>query len=731
MDSRTSPAADSSDPADNKEERNESQNGADSHDGPDASRKILGETAPAGPSIPVRKAPDVERRGSLEGEDAFSAGEPKRSLASSMVEPSEKVGGASDPTPAENKAAVKSRKPSHSGPSKPQPSPQGRWSHLTPYVDGEYVSYPERKTRADDDAGVDDATAEEKEIDKEANDSDPLAEDNDDAPDTTAHEAQTPALDTPLRGSPAPDFMDPAATNSPAPAVDDPDDGDMSDSQDPPQRRRCFKYRKLRDPEEYLSAIENYGDMTTAELYGVLQAINVSLVQWQTEWTDMGKVVDDYENSLRRRAADTKYESRTRNLAQHGVNHEEPDFVVKGYKAKERELMSETRYLQGQDRIMAATYGFEYDPHPSKIGRQNPETQQDGIMTRGRTLRNQPRQTVKASEADEVTGKRQRKPVQLFDPAAQDVSRSSTPVPLGRGRRRRNVNADDDGQATFTSSFNGDGNSDADSTAPKPRRRRGPRASQAAAAAAAEELTTPPGSSVIDQEETGRSGRRRAKQPVRYDDTYPDFADEDSQPEPKQAKRMLTLKMPRGKNFSEQSSAITDNGDSRPSTASSASSSHTIESSYSFRPKRQKRFRDDPDESEEAALQAPPRKRGKRNSGTESSFLLDEHMVEAPQSGSARKVPKIKVVRQSGESMRNGTPSSATGGDGDDKPKDYKSMTKSEKMSASMKSECRIMAFPLAIVSSSSLTPPLSSLFSLSPLPLLPRRSLPFPPQRL
>lgn len=394
-----------------------------------------------------------------------------------------------EPIISEQKDASKTKRSSQSGPSKPQPAPAGRWSYLTPYIDGEYVTYPEKKARTDDETAGDEAIPEDKDVDKDAdkevNDIEPLMDDNDDTPDPSGFEAQTPALNTPLRGSPAPDSSDPTASNSPAPAGDDGDEGDVSESQEPPESRRHFRYRKLRDPEEYVSIIENYEDMSTAELYEVLEAINVSLVQWQSEWTDLGKVVDDHENSLRRRLADSKYESKTRNLAQHGVNHEEPDFAVKGYKAKEKELMSETRYLQGQDRIMAATYGFEYDPHPSKIGRQNPETQQVGIMTRGRSLRNQPRQTVKASEADEVTGKRQRKPVQHFDPATENASRSSTPVPT-RCRRRRNVNAaDDDAHVAFGSSFNGDGNSDAESAA-KSRRRRGAHPSNSSAAAAAQ-----------------------------------------------------------------------------------------------------------------------------------------------------------------------------------------------------------------------------------------------------
>lgn len=578
----------------------------------------------------------------------------------------------------------------------PQPTPEGRWSYLTPYLDGEFVTYPEKMARFDDDAGLDETAPE----DKDGNEVESMVEDNDDVADPAGIDTQTPALNTPLRGSPVQDLVDPALENSPAQAGDDADDGELIDTQEAPEQRRYYRYRKLRDADEFVTAIENYEGMSTEELVGALHAVAVSLDQWKKEWKYLGTVVDDHENAVRRRAADAKYEARTKDITLPGVNHEEPDFAVKGYKAKERELMSETRYLQSQDRIMSATYGFEYDPHPSKIGRQNPETQQAGIMTRGRSLRNQPKQTVKASEADEVTGKRQRRPVQLFDPASQDsVSRNSTPVPT-RGRRRKQPNNGEGPQVQFASSFNGGEQSDAEGSAPKARKRRGPRASNAAL----EDDVTPRSSGATENEETARSGRRRtARQAVRYDDAYSEFVDNDAQPETKQGhhhskphhhrkRHMLTLKIPRSKNTNEPSSAITDNGESRPSSSSSDTTAGTAESSYSFRPNRQKRFRDSPDEAEEVA-QAPARKRGKRavpNSsqegagGAESSFAVDQHMLDtAPL---ARKFQKIKVVRPA-QDIRHETPFSAAGADGDDKPKDYKSMTKSEKMSASMKSK--------------------------------------------
>ncbi|KAM5384428.1 hypothetical protein ACJZ2D_001464 [Fusarium nematophilum] len=580
---------------------------------------------------------------------------------------------------------------------KPQPTPAGRWAHLTPYVDGEFISYPEKKGRSEDDAATDDATPDGKDTDREGIDMEPMVEDNDDNADAAGPEAPTPALNTPTRGSPVPDSADPTTFNSPAPGGDDPDDVDVSESQEPPERRRYFKYRKLRDPEEYISAIENYEDMSTEDLYEILEAINVSMVQWQQEWTGLGKIVDDYENSLRRRAADAKYEARTRNLHQHGINYEEPDFAAKGYKSREKEGMSETRYLQGQDRIMAATYGFEYDPHPSKIGRQNPETQQVGIMTRGRSLRNQPRQTAKATETEEVIGKRQRKPVQLFDPATQDVSRSSTPVPT-RGRRRKNANTDDDAQTNLSVSFNNDMASDGEATAPKTRRKRGPRGKAAVPNIIEDLIATPEAEDSAAQEEPAKPTRRGRNKPiVKYEEADPnEFVDEEPKPVDKPVEKrrhLLTLKIPKGKHFSEPTSAITDNGDSRPSTASSEESSHTAESSYSFRPKRQKRFRDDPDGAEETS-QAPPKKRGKRASAVAATndaptvAPTSAPPAEPTQVPNSRKIQKIKVVR-SGMDSKNGAPAGTTTStateDGEEPQKDYKSMTKSEKMSASMK----------------------------------------------
>jgi hypothetical protein len=595
----------------------------------------------------------------------------------------------------------------------------GKWSHLTPYIEGEYVWYPEKKAAQEDEAVANEYPA--------ADDLEPVVEDNDDVADAPGTGQPSNALNTPLRGSPVLDSMDPTAYNSPAAAGEDGDEVDVSE--EVPERSRSYRYRKIRSPEEFIELIKDYENMPTEELAQALHVVTNAMAHWQDEWNVLGQEVDDYENSLRRRAADAKYENRTRNLNQQGISWEEPEFVVKGYKAKDKEGMSETRYLQSQDKIMAAAYGFEYDPHPSKIGRQNPETQQAGIMTRGRSLRNQPKPTAKATEADEVTGKRQRKPVQLFDPATQDVSRAATPVPPSRPRRRRTANGDnDDGQANATPVFNGEpvaSEEEATTGDTKRRRNRATRPKAAVVPSIVEQLVA--AAPAIEEPAVptpSRSGRKsRAKQPVKYDDEpvpFPSVEEEEEQQQeeekPQQPrKRMLTLKIPKGKNFSEPSSAITDNGDSRPSTANSESSVHTAESSYSFRPKRQKRFRDEPEESEEAAAQPPPaKKRNKRNNAApaapaqaptptpvptiEDELAAAEPIIEADAATgiNGRKIQKIKVVRQTPAS-RKATPSASvppTGEEAEEPQKDYKSMTKSEKMSASMKSEYHCLLFP-------------------------------------
>ena len=576
----------------------------------------------------------------------------------------------------------------------------GRWAHLAPFIEGEYTVYPEKAVRPDeDDAASEDQSQEDKDGSKDPNDVAAAGEDNDETPATGfATEDPTPAQNTPLRPSPTRDALEAAGPNSPLIPGEEPEDAESSESQEPPEKSKHYRYRKLNEPEQFINEIEKFADMNTADLYEMLDAVNDCLVSWEHEFVSLGKVIDDYENASRRRIADAKFEAKTRNLSQHGVSFEEPEFVVKGYKAKEKERLTETRYLQSQDRIMAAAYGFEYDPHPSKIGRQNPETQQAGITTRGRSLRNQPRQTAKATEADGVMGKRQRKPVQLFDPAPLEGSRSSTPVPT-KGRRRKNAYADaEDAPVSFTSSFQGDFNSDVETT-PSGRRKRATRGKAAAPRIVEDRAPTPALQYAQAQEEQtktgGRRGRPKASKVEEVDSVRPSIESE-PQPEPVPT-RMLTLKIPKGTPLpGGPSSAITDNGESRPSTANSDSTAHTVESSYSLRPKRQKRFRDEPSDNEAVAEDQPKKKKRvilKKNSSPDELAGIDMPqgtlVPGLSQNGTQPSKPsKSKTAQQKEDQSRTGTPmSQPTTDGGDDQPKDYSTMTKSEKMSASMRSK--------------------------------------------
>jgi hypothetical protein len=590
----------------------------------------------------------------------------------------------------------------------------GRWAQFTPFIEGEYTVYPEKAVRPDDDdAASEDQSQEDKDGSKDSNDAAVAGEENDETPATGfATEEPTPAQNTPLRPSPVPDALETAGPNSPVIPGEEPEEAESSESQEPPEKTKHYRYRKLNEPELFINEIEKFGDMNTSDLYEMLEAANDCLVAWEHEYVGLGKLIDDYENASRRRIADAKFEAKTRNLSQHGVSFEEPEFVVKGYKAKEKERLTETRYLQSQDRIMAAAYGFEYDPHPSKIGRQNPETQQAGITTRGRSLRNQPRQTAKATEADGVMGKRQRKPVQTYDPAPLEGSRSTTPVPT-KGRRRKNANADaEEAAAAFTSSFHSDLNSDVELT-PSGRRKRATRGKAAAPRIVEGRASTPAALYAqvqpAQEEQTktsGRRGRPKASKVEEVDSVRPSIESE-SQPEPVPT-RMLTLKIPKGTPLpGGPSSAITDNGESRPSTANSDSTTNTVESSYSLRPKRQKRFRDEPSDNEVVAESQPKKKKTrvilKKNSSPDELAGIDMPqgtlVPGLNQNGTqTNKAAKTKAAHQKEDQSRTGTPmSQPTTDGGDDQPKDYSTMTKSEKMSASMRSKYSSSSPPISV----------------------------------
>lgn len=583
------------------------------------------------------------------------------------------------------------------------------WAHLSPYLHQEYEYYPVKKVDGGEGSvsGQPSENKDSKSVKSAATVENPESsgeEVSGNAGNPPLDESSTTARGTPAGDSPAAESMEPTAVNSPAAGAavteESGENASVAEAQGAQEKPTFYKFRRIRNPADFAAALQNHRQMSTNDLYELLEVVNAAMREWQHEYQESIHYVADWENASRRQEADAKYENKTRDLNAPNLNHTEPDFSVKGCKTKpkEHEYIEETRWLQAQDRIMAASYYFPYDPHPSKIGRQDLENCIDeGVKTRSRSLRNQPKQTAKASEAEEVTAKRTRKSVQHFDPAAQQPSRGGTPASNMPGRKKQANTKLANGE---TQQRSASGKARAQSVsdteeAPQYRGRARRRANAGANDASfnTAESPSPSAEALAGQDESfTKPGRPRGKRTSR-------LAEQGLEDEAKPAKQqrkshLLTLKIPKSRNLSEPSSAITDNGDSRPSTASSDSTSHTAESSYSFRPKRQKRFRDQPDD-DDVTEQQPPKKRGKRVAsqdgligGKADHATAATAAAEAGAAPTARKVPKIKVISKTAAS-RNYTPASqsAAAVEADERPKDYKSMTKSEKMSASMKSK--------------------------------------------
>ncbi|KAK1977422.1 hypothetical protein LZ30DRAFT_601257 [Colletotrichum cereale] len=345
------------------------------------------------------------------------------------------------------------------------------WSHLTPYVDGEYVThsiYPVTveasaptsnadaaeaggdAENADDAAYQADPNADYKQVDADADedgnadadgevdDVDRDAEHDEDlAPDSQGQQlsqgsaynsaAPTPAL-TPRQGSP----VLPAAitgTSTPAPLM-------------PKQRfRKQYRFKKVRDPTEFAAYLKDTKELSDEELWYLLEQANECLVAYQEEYKKCTRIVDDQENAQRRAAQDAAFEKKTADLNAFAKvdSYIEKDFEVQGSRATIKEKDAGILDQRWQDRIMANAYGFEYDPHPNKIGNQDPGAQREGGGEGGRQLRSQPQASAKAAEGDGVivSGKRTRNPPKLFDGVLQDDHRAATPGSNKPGPRRR------------------------------------------------------------------------------------------------------------------------------------------------------------------------------------------------------------------------------------------------------------------------------------------------------
>ncbi|AEO59525.1 hypothetical protein MYCTH_2307901 [Thermothelomyces thermophilus ATCC 42464] len=261
----------------------------------------------------------------------------------------------------------------------------------------------------------------------------------------------------------------PTAAPSPAPAEDatalgdaPEDDQDVEESIDDPAKPdspeepievtrippKQYLFPKIRDPNEFVEAFEGWQDMPTERLYETVAAAVEALHVYQQEYNELKKILDDEENAKRRQANDktiVNWENRQR--------ADEPlpprrhfDDPVKGPPAFEvRGMRASKPYIDDmvlehqkeEDRIMANAYGFKLNTHPTQVGRQNPEEQRWDMLEN--RLRKRTEKGAELAEENVVEGKRIRKPRHVSD-QSKDVSRSGTPTGtgmLGPGRRQR------------------------------------------------------------------------------------------------------------------------------------------------------------------------------------------------------------------------------------------------------------------------------------------------------
>jgi hypothetical protein len=589
--------------------------------------------------------------------------------------------------------------------------------------------------RDDAENAQDESEQPEADIDAEAEDDD-IEEEDEPPEDDDGMEQDVASTTTKLLPVIVPDSIPPSGANSPA-AVADSNTSTRSTGSNMDMgftEHKYYSFRKLRDPTEFATAIKGYAKMPTGELYNFLEHINLTLVAWQDEYSRQMKIVDDHENTVRRQQQDAEYEKKTADLNAYSKieTYMEKDLEMRGYRAVEKAKDRGVWYSRGQDKVMAAAYGFEYDSHPSKVGKQDPSLQREGIITR-RMLRNQPRQTAKATEAEEassdiVTGKRTRKPRQHFDGMVnEDVSRSGTPAPsrLGPGGRRRRgtaFEADEESRHVAEDQGGMHDPSVEDTPTKGTRGRRRKTGSDSAAFHTNYETNA----TAEPQEYPRPGGKRRGRQPrlSKLDDIssaatgdFPGSNNHVADEDPKKrgrGRKPATGDPPITPTFANSFYSATASAvdESRPTTSSSNASGSSENSTYSFRPKRQRDFKSSQGDDEE-----PPRKRTRRVTikkhdsanqihqgpiATGHSYTAEAQGVTTDAAGNKH---LFVSFRNPDSRSHTPNPSSVFNSPNQGKmpkavqnrdhlhdtdelsEKDYASMTKSEKMSYSMKSK--------------------------------------------
>ncbi|KAI0137639.1 hypothetical protein F4776DRAFT_102780 [Hypoxylon sp. NC0597] len=341
--------------------------------------------------------------------------------------------------------------------------------HLTPYVEGAYVYYPEYpedepEQEADPDPEPEpepdpnpeaDASSEVNvEISFEAN---PNTNNDDEgnaetAPETSLKVEPDVAMEDGLEAATAEEDVvrgeqaDGVIGETPADTAANSPSADAELPMTQPTEKKQFRFKQTRSASEFTDLFTNYKSLSRVDLYRRLEAANRAMVAWQNEFKELKKITDDHDNAVRYRKEEESFERRYdmaigKNPAANPLRR---DFVVKGIRA-ENNADPLVAYTRQQDKIMANVYGFEYDARVDKMGNQDPVAQRTGLGRQGR-LRERPKQTAKAAEADEpnvVQGKRSRKAPERYT-GGEAASRSSTPAPTQR-RARRGAQAQENG----------------------------------------------------------------------------------------------------------------------------------------------------------------------------------------------------------------------------------------------------------------------------------------------
>ncbi|KAG7054283.1 hypothetical protein JMJ77_0001350 [Colletotrichum scovillei] len=578
----------------------------------------------------------------------------------------------------------------------PQPQPAAPeakkkrypWSHLTPYIDGEYVThsiYPQLSQGSAYNSA-----------------------------------APTPAL-TPRQGSPV---VPSAATGTSTPALM------------PKQRfRKQYRFKKVRDPAEFLAFLKDSEDLPQEELWDLLAQANECLLAYQEEYKECSRVVDDQENAQRRAIQDAAYEKKTADLNAFAKvdSYIEKEFEVQGSRATIKEKDAGILEQRLQDRIMAATYHFEYDPHPNKVGNQDPGAQKGGGGEGVRQLRSQPQASAKAAEGDGVivSGKRTRNPPKLFDGVLQDDHRAATPGSIKPGPKKRGRAAAAE-KAASAQDPEEEPEPEPQTVSPaKPGpKKRGPRGRKSAVVvsepnspAPEEEAIAPP----PEPEQVQPPKRKRGRQPK----SAAIVEEEPEEPEKPTPKRGRAAQRKSNGHVAVVAPETTD--ESRPTSASSMATISDAGSTYGLRQKKRQRNWQDEEEVDEEEVEAEPQPKkariiriNRKQSAPElaSKETLGEHILadihrfaatlDAAESPQSRMIVSFKLInngsrwtikppasprqtstdvseynlstpRPAPVSAPTSAKSSAPPSQAEGEEKDYSTMTKSEKMSASMK----------------------------------------------